>query len=135
MVKIRIRNKRKMMNAGRKNTGLATNSFGRSSKVGMVPVRKPMGQISVNINPIRNVVRNTRPIKITYFRYRSVASRGCFPILLITGMFFIFLATGAVARCSNPIGHAHPQIALPVRMPKKPMIRRGNNTSFHRKLY
>ena len=64
-VKIRMIKRMKMMSAVAKN-GLVTNSPGYNNMVGMVPVRKPIGQTSVNINPIRAVVRKTRPMRVTY---------------------------------------------------------------------
>ena len=101
----------------------------------MVPVKKPIGHKSVNIKPIKAVVINTNPIKIKYLIYLSLGSIGSREILFINGIFFNFLARGAVILCNKPIGHAHPQIARPLSTPKKPMIKIGKRKSFHLKLF
>jgi hypothetical protein len=66
MVKISIVNKMNIINAIRKNE-LGTNFPQKIVSVGSVPVRKPIGQMSVNMKPIRALVRNTNPIRTTYF--------------------------------------------------------------------
>jgi hypothetical protein len=48
---INNKNKIKIINAIQKN-GFGTNLLGYNIRVGIVPVRKPTGHISVNINPI-----------------------------------------------------------------------------------
>jgi hypothetical protein len=59
-------NRIKMTNAkGKKALGVKL--VGYKIRRGIVPVSIPTGQISVNMNPTRNVVRNTRVIKTKYF--------------------------------------------------------------------
>jgi len=84
-----------------------------------------MGQMSVNMKPIRAEVMTTRIIKTKYFMYLKRGSILCWPNFRITGYFFNFLAILPVPRCKRPMGHAHPQIALPVSAPKNPRIRIG----------
>lgn len=134
-VNINSINKTKIMRAGKKNSGLGTNSDGYNNTVGIVPVRKPTGQISVNIKPITAVVKNTKPINTRYLMYRILRSILRVPIFLTNGNFFNLLATGAVPLCNKPMGHAHPHTALPVSIPKKPIIRRGKSNNFHLKLF
>jgi hypothetical protein len=66
MMKIRMMNKTKITNAkGKKKFG--TNFPGFKSRTGIVPVKKPTGQISVKMNPIRYEVTNTKPMRRIYF--------------------------------------------------------------------
>jgi hypothetical protein len=47
--------------------GFGTYSPGYKIRVGIVPVKNPIGQISVNMNPINAVVRITKPMRMKYF--------------------------------------------------------------------
>ena len=114
--------------------GLGTNLPGYKIIVGIVPVRMPTGQISVNIKPMRAVVRMTSPMSVIYFRYRKKGSILWLPIFLIRGYFFNFLAIFPVPLCSKPMGHAHPHIALPDVTPKKPRITIGKRSNLQLKL-
>ena len=67
--KINIMNKIKITIAIQKYP-LGTNFPGLRIRMGIVPVRTPIGQMSVKINPIRNEVRKTRPMRTPYFMYR-----------------------------------------------------------------
>jgi len=67
-VKINTRNSMNITSAIQKK-GLGTNLLGYRINVGMVPVRKPTGQISVNIKPMSAVVKMTSPMRTKYFTY------------------------------------------------------------------
>lgn len=132
-VKINTRNRMNITSAIQKK-GLGTNLLGYKIRVGIVPVRMPTGQISVNIKPMRAVVRMTSPMSVAYFTYRKYGSILCLPIFFISGYFFNLLAIFPVPLCSKPMGHAHPHIPLPDVTPKKPRIKIGKRSNFHLKL-
>ena len=68
IIKIKIMKRMKIIKAIQKK-GLGTNFPGYKNNVGMVPVKNPIGQISVNINEINAVVRNTSITNTKYLQY------------------------------------------------------------------
>jgi len=132
-VKINTINNMKIPRASQKKV-LGTNLPGFNIRMGRVPVRKPTGQISVNIKPIKADVTTTNPIRTTYFVYLRYRSILCCPSFFIIVYFFSFRAILPVPLCNKPIGQAHPHTALPVNTPKNPKIKIGKRRNLQVKL-